>query len=142
MFRKTTVIWLLLLYILCQLAALFLNSVFFLLFYVIAYIIAIIHSAIKSSKAMARDNNIKSAAYSLTCFFIANLILILIYLPTLVYDPEINWSIKGEVDQDPMILQAYVPVAFFIIATIIITLTILVTKIVLLYKTRRTRLTE
>ena len=91
---------------------------------------------------MAQDNNIKSAAYSLTWFFIANLILILIYLPTLIYDPEINRRIKGEVDQDPMILQAYVPIAFFIIATIIIILTILITKIVLLYKTRRTRLTE
>ena len=142
MLRDKTVIWLLLSYMLFQLGALFLGVGLFLFVYVVAYIIAITHSAIKSSRSMTQYTSMKAAAYSLTWFFIANLVLFLIYLPTLIYNPRINWKLKGDVEQDPMILQAYVPVVFFIIAATIIMLTVVVAKFVLLYKTRRTRLTQ
>jgi hypothetical protein len=142
MLKDKTVIWLLLFYMLLQLGALFLGVGLFLFVYVIAYIIAIVHSSIKSSRAMTQYSNMKAAAYSLSWFFIANLVLFLIYLPTLIYNPEINWKLKGEVEQDPMILQAYVPIVFFIIAATIIIVTLLITKLVLLYKARRTRLTQ
>ena len=142
MLKDKTIIWLLLSYMLFQLGALFLGVGLFLLVYLIAYIIAITHSAIKSSKAMTQDSSIKSAAYSLTWFLIANIVLFLIYLPTLIYNPEINWKLKGGVEQDPMILQAYVPIVFFIIAAILNILTILLTKFILIYKTRRTSLTQ
>lgn len=142
MLRDKTIIWLLVSYMLFQLGALFLGVGLFLFAYVIAYVIAIIHSAIKSSRAMTQDSNFKSAVYSLTWFFIANIVLFLVYLPTLIYNPEINWKLKGEVEQDPIILQAYVPVVFFIIAATIIIVTLLMTKVILLYKARRTRLTQ
>jgi hypothetical protein len=142
MLRDKTVIWLLLSYMLFQLGALFLGFGIFLFVYVIAYLIAIIHSAIKSSRAMTQDSGIKTAGYALTWFFIINLVLFLIYLPTLIYNPDINWKLKGEVEQDPMILQAYVPVVFFIVAATIIIMTLISTKLVLQYKTRRTHLTK
>jgi hypothetical protein len=142
MLRDKTVIWLLLSYMLLQLGALFLGVGLFLFVYAIVYIIAIVHSAIKSSSAMTQDSNMKTAAYSLTWFFIANLVLFLVYLPTLIYNPEINWKLKGGVEQDPMILQAYVPIVFFIIAATTIVVTIIFTKLFLLYKARSTRLTQ
>lgn len=142
MLRDKTVIWLLLSYTLFQLGALFLGVGLFLFVYVITYIIAMTRSAIKSSRVVMQDSSIKTATYSLTWFFIANLVLFLIYLPTLIYNPEINWKLKGGVEQDPMILQAYVPIVFFITAVTIIVLTVVVTKFVLLYKTRRTCLTQ
>jgi hypothetical protein len=142
MLRDKTFILLLLTYLLFQLGALFLGVGLFLFAYAIAYIIAIIHSAIKSTRAMTQSSSIKDAAYFLTCFFIANLVLFLIYLPTLIFNPEINWKLKGGVEQDPMILQAYVPIVFFIIAATIIIVTLLVTKLILLYKIKRTRLTQ
>ena len=142
MLRDKTIIWLLVSYMLLQLGALFLGVGLFLFAYVITYVIAMIHSAIKSSRAMTRDSNIKSAVYSLTWFLISNLVLFLVYLPTLIYNPEINWKLNGGVEQDPMILQAYVPVVFFIIAATIIIKSLLITKVVLLYKARRTRLTQ
>jgi len=142
MLKDKTAIWILLLYMLLQLGTLFLGVGLFFFVYVIAYIFAIIRSSIKSSKAMTQDSSVKVAAYSLTWFFIANLVLFLIYLPTLIYNPEINWKLKGEVEQDPMILQAYVPIVFFIIAATIIIMSVLITKFVLLYKTRTARRTQ
>ena len=142
MLRDKTIIGLLLLYMLFQLGALFLGVGLFLFVYTIAYIIAIIYSASQSSKAITQDRSLKVTLHSLTLFFIVNIVLFLIYIPTLIYNPEINWKLKGEVEQDPMILQAYVPVAFFIIATLIILLTAVVTEIVSFYKFKEVNTTE
>ena len=142
MLRDKTIIWLLLLYMLLQLGALFLGVGLFLFAYVIAYLIAIIHSAIQTSKAITKKSSLKNLVHSLIFFFIANLVLFLIYLPMLVYNPEINWALKGGVEQDPMILQAYVPPVLFVIAALIIILTAVVSKVVSFYKLRRIHTTE
>jgi hypothetical protein len=125
-----------------QLGALFLGVGLLLFTYIIAYIIAIIYSAVKSSKAIMQENSLKASIRSLLLFLVANLILFLIYIPTLLYNPEINWKLKGEVEQDPIILQAYVPPVLFVIAAVIIISTIFVSKVVSFYKTERMRTIE
>lgn len=137
MLRDKIFIWALISYMAFQLATLFLGFGFFLFIYVILYIIAIIYATIQSCRSLTQDQNFKGGAYSLSYFFIVNLILFLIYLPTLIYNPEINWKLKGGVEQDPMILQAYVPILFFIIAATVLIVALLIAKLF----SRRSRLT-
>lgn len=113
-----------------QIGALYFGVGLFLFVYVIAYISAIIYSAIRTSRGIRQTGNLKIMTHSLIPFFIANLILFIIYLPTLVYNPEINWKLKGEAEQDPMILLAYIPPAFLVIAFVILIMTAIVTKII------------
>lgn len=131
-----TLVWLLLSYVLFQLAALFLGVGLFLFAYLIVYIIAIIYSATKTAKAIVQTGSIRLALYPLLAFLLANIVLFIVYLPTLIYNPNINWKLKGEVEQDPMILQAYVPPVFFCMALLIFLLTTLVTKGVSRYRSR------
>jgi lysylphosphatidylglycerol synthetase-like protein (DUF2156 family) len=139
MLRNKTLLWLLILYVLLQLATLFLGIGLFLFVYLIIYLAALIYAAIQTSRAVKQNNSLKPVLPSLVSFFIANLVLFLIYIPTLIYNPNINWKLKGEVEQDPMILQAYVPLAFFCIALIGLLFTALVTKFISSYKTRSVR---
>ncbi|MDB5221539.1 MAG: hypothetical protein JWN83_206 [Chitinophagaceae bacterium] len=128
MLRDKNIIWLLLSYVVFQLGTLFLGVGLFFFVYIIIYLIAIIYSATTISKAIKQTGNLNFLIRSLLLFFIANLILFLIYIPTLIYNPEINWKLKGEIAQDPMILQVYVPPIFFVIALVIITATAMINK--------------
>ena len=56
---------------------------------------------------------LKRMAVYILHFFLVNLALFVIYLPTIIYNPDINWKLKGEYEQDPMILQAYIPIVLF-----------------------------
>ena len=136
MLRDKTLLWLLISYVLLQLGALFFGVGLFLFVYLIIYLSAIIYATFQTSRAIKQSNSLKSLLPTLVLFFIANLILFLIYIPTLIYNPNINWKLKGEVEQDPMILQAYVPPAFFCVALIALLLTALVTKLFSDYKAR------
>ena len=91
------------------------------------YLIAITKASIESSKAV-KSGNWKVMMYSVALFFISNLILFCVYLPTLIYNPEINWRLKGETEQDPMILQAYIPPVLFAFAFLVIVLVTIITK--------------
>lgn len=137
MLRDKNLIGLLISYMALQLATIFLGVGFFLFIYVSLYTIATVYATIQSCRSLTQDESLKVGAYSLSWFFIVNLILFLTYLPTLIYNPEINWKLKGEVEQDPMILQAYVPIVFFIIAAIVLIVALLIAKLF----SRRTRLT-
>lgn len=135
MLRDKTLLLLLISYVLFQLASFFLGVGLFLFVYLIIYLAALIYTAIQISRAVTRQRNLKPLFPTLASFFVANFILFLIYLPTLIYNPDINWKLKGEVEQDPMILQAYVPPAFFCFAFIGLLITALVTKVIGVYKT-------
>jgi hypothetical protein len=136
MLRDKTLLWLLTSYMLFQLGALFLGVGLFFLVNLIIYLAALIYAAIQTSKAVTRNISLKPLLPTLILFFVSNLILFLIYIPTLLYNPSINWKLKGEVEQDPMILQAYVPPIFFGIALIGLLLTAIATKLISGGKTR------
>lgn len=134
--RDKTLFWLLTLYVLLQLAALFLGVGLFFILYLIIYLAVLIYAAIQTSKAVIQRKGLKTFLPVVASSFIANLILFLIYIPALIYNPEINWKLKGEAEQDPMILQAYVPPVLFCIFLIGQLLTALVTKFISGAKTK------
>lgn len=121
-------------YMLFQLGALSTGNGIFFLIYIILYLVAIFCSAIETSRVIMQDESILLSLQHLIFHLLANLILFLIYLPTLIYNPEINWKLKGEVEQDPMILQSYVPLFFFAVAVMILLVTALVAKVISIRK--------
>jgi hypothetical protein len=125
------IISLLILYILFQVAAFFLENFLFLIAYPLVYLIAVVYSVtiVKGS--------LKSASKILLYFLGANLILFLIYIPTLLLNPNINWRLKGKAEVDPMFLQLYVPGVFFVIASIVVLVGLLIIKLIIRY--RRTK---
>jgi lysylphosphatidylglycerol synthetase-like protein (DUF2156 family) len=136
MMRDKTLLWLLISYVILQLGTLFFGVALFLFVYLLLYVSAIVYAGIKTSKAIMQKSKQNPLLPTLFLFLVANLLLFLIYLPTLIYNPDINWKLKGEAEQDPMILQAYVPPSFFCIALVVLSLTAFVTKLISGYKTR------
>lgn len=140
--KNFTTFWgLLILYALFQLATLFLSIALFLFAYLAIYVASIVYAAILTSKAVIRKDNLKPLVVTSFSFFTANLILFLIYIPTLIYNPDVNptftWKLLADGEtQDPIILQACVPPIFFCIAFAVLVLTTFVTKFISGYKTR------
>ena len=62
-------------------------------------------------------------------FFLANLLLFIVYVPLLLLNPEINWHLKGEAEQDPKILMVYFPLVALIAAWIILVIVGVITKL-------------
>ena len=131
MLKDKKIIWLFLAYMLCQLGSLFLGVGLFLIVYIVLYFITLVYFAITTSITLIQKENLKVIFNLLFLAFAANLILFLIYIPTLIYNPDINWHLKGEAEQDPMILQAYFPPIFFTASLAIVILTGVITKIIL-----------
>jgi hypothetical protein len=125
-----TIFWLLLSYVLLQLASLFLGNALLLFAYVIVYLTAIFYTVTKCVKTITAMGSSKVVIISLMMFLLANLLLFLVYLPTLIFNPNINWRLRGEVEVDPMLLQAYVPAVLFGIASIAICLSSIIAKFV------------
>jgi hypothetical protein len=136
MLRDKTLFWLLTSYLLLQLAALFLGVGLFFIIYLIIYLTTLIYAAIQTSKAVIRNTSLKPLLPPLVLFFVANLILFLIYIPALLNNPNINWKLKGEMEQDPMVLQAYVPPVLFGMALIGLLLTAIAVKLIYGGKTK------
>jgi hypothetical protein len=124
------IFWWLLSYVLFQLASLFLGIALLFFAYIIVYLIAIVYAAVKCAKLTFTTGSLKPLTISIVMFLLANLLLFLIYLPTLIFNPNINWRLKGQAEVDPLLLQAYVPVVFFGIAFLIIFLSSVVAKLV------------
>ena len=135
MLKDKTIIYLLLAYIALQLGTLFLEvGIIFLFGYIITFVVALVYFCIKIGKKIVQNRTFVTLINFIGIFFIANAILFLVYLPTLIYNPEVNWRLKGEAEQDPMILQAFVPIVFFIIAIIFMLFTVITIHVVLKYK--------
>lgn len=131
-------LWLLLFYVLLQLGTLFPGIGLFLFLYLIVYIIAVIVASIETSRSISQTLHFKPLIQPSILFLMANLILFLIYIPTLIYNPNINWKLKGEAEADPMILLAYVPPIFFGVALVILVLTGVITFFVSKAHSKRT----
>ncbi|SCY98788.1 hypothetical protein [Flavobacterium caeni] len=95
----------------------------------IIFLISTIVAIIWISKYHNKNKNFNPAWYSIFLCFIANLFLTLIYIPTLILNPEINWSLKdGRNESDPMILLAFFPTLNFIVFAFIIIIASLIIK--------------
>ena len=74
-------------------------------------------SVIKETK---ETKSLKPVGRTILLFLLVNLGLFLVYIPTLVLNPSINWTLKGGQEYDPMILFVFWPPVHFSIASIVI----------------------
>jgi hypothetical protein len=137
MFKDKMLFWLLFVYVVLQLGTLFLGIGLFLFLYLIAYVIAIVTASIKTARSVSQEQHFKPLLQPVILFLTANLILFLIYIPALIYNPNINWKLKGETEADPMILQVYVPPVFFGTALVFLVLCSLITYLVAKARSKR-----
>lgn len=100
----------LVIYAIFQISSVFLGNVLLFYAYLIAFVIAIVIGVLDVRHKTLNCFSYKIISYPFLMFFVTNLILLLVYLPTIWFNPEINWKQKGEVEQDPMILQVFVPI--------------------------------
>jgi hypothetical protein len=114
-------------YVIFQIASLYFGFPF--VAYLLVYIIAVIVSSIRLVSEIKRNNAIKSFLTQLLLFFIANLSLFLIFVPTIIYNPDINWKLKGGIEVDPMFLYVYIPPIFFSFSLLVLLITLTLTKI-------------
>lgn len=85
------------------------------------YISATVVAIIWILKTYRTQRSFSALWYSIALNFIVNLILTAIYIPTLVLNPDINWSLQdGRNESDPMILLAYFPTGNFILFLIVV----------------------
>ena len=118
------------LYVILQLLTLIVHGGFLFIAYEISYLLAIVISINWTYRTYKSKNSFISLLFSIILIFISNLLLFLVYIPTLLLNPEINWTLKnGGGETDPMILLAYFPLVHFAISTIVILLFGLIFKL-------------
>jgi hypothetical protein len=97
------------------------------------FLLSLIVAVYWISKNYNSSKNFKPITTSILICFAANLILTLIYVPMLILNPEVNWTLQdGRQESDPMILLAYFPTvnfAFFCVVVLIAGLTIKVSEL-------------
>jgi hypothetical protein len=120
-------IWLLVIYILAQIASLYVGA--FALIYLLVYLMALVAGSRVVYISTINKEPAKKLLIPFLLFFVANLIPGLIYIPTLLLNPEINWRLKGEYEVDPMILQIFVPLIFFLAAMIVLFTVTVITRL-------------
>lgn len=92
----------------------------FLFLYIALYILSIIVGLVWMNKEHFEQGRLKSLKEVLSISFVANLILTLIYLKILYFNPKINWILEnGGTEQDPWILLTYFPTIFFTISFLV-----------------------
>ena len=136
LFRNKTLTWLLVAYGVLQLSSMFLQTPLILLVYELCYLTAIIVGTKWTIKKIKEDRELKSLGQTILLFLVINLGLFLIYIPTLLLNPSINWTLNGGHESDPMILLAFWPPVHFIIAFVIIGLTGLITRLTIKKETK------
>lgn len=125
-------------YGLIQLSSLFGRSPAILLAYELSYLAAIVVGIIWSIKKSKEDKDLKTFGGTILLFLLINATLFLIYVPTLLLNPSINWALEGRSESDPMLLLAFWPPIHFVAALIIFGLIAVITR--LTFKRNRTGL--
>src|SRR4051812_49079102 len=127
MAENKQLIWILVAYMILQILSLWTGSGILFLAYLFAYIMAIVSGSRIVYVFIKNNEPLRKLFIPFILFLIANLLLFLIYIPSVLLNPNINWKLKGEYEQDPVILQAYVPpllcIAAFIILLIVLGIT-------------------
>lgn len=117
-------------YMVMQLLTLVVHSGLLFLFYEVLFVSAIIIGIIWIIKDYKRNRNLRTLGLSIGLNFIINLILTIVYIPTLILNPQINWTLEnGGGESDPMILLAFFPIVHFVGSTIIFVICGLICKI-------------
>lgn len=129
LFENRILTWLLVAYGALQLSSLFLRTPFILFAYEGCYLAAIIAGIVWTVRKTRENTDLKILGRTILLFLAINLGLFLIYIPTLLLNPVINWTLKGGNESDPMILLAFWPPVHFIIAFVIIGLAGLITRL-------------
>jgi len=94
------------------------------------FISSIVVAIMWISKNYKLNKSFSPIFYSILCCFLVNLILTLIYIPLLILNPEINWSLQdGRHESDPMILLAYFPTINFILFIVVVLIYVLTIKV-------------
>lgn len=117
-------------YMVMQLLTLVVHSGLLFLFYEVLFVSAIVIGIIWIIKDYKKNRNLRTLGLSIGLNFIINLILTIVYIPTLILNPQINWTLEnGGGESDPMILLAFFPIAHFVGSTIIFIICGLICKI-------------
>ncbi len=117
-------------YMVMQLLTLIVNSVLLFLFYEALFIIAIVIGIIWIIKDYKSNWNLKALGLSISLNFLTNLILTIVYIPTLILNLKINWTLEnGGGEVNPMILLAFFPTVHFLGATLVFVICGLICKI-------------
>ena len=94
------------------------------------FLVSIVVAITWISKSYKLDKSFSPIFYTTFCCFLANLILTLIYIPLLILNPEVNWSLQdGRHESDPMILLAYFPAINFILFVVVVLIAVLTLKV-------------
>jgi hypothetical protein len=116
-------------YGLIQLSSMFVRSPAILLAYELSYLAAMVVGIIWSIKKSKKDKDLKTFGATILLFLLINATLFLIYVPTLLLNPSINWALEGRSESDPMLLLAFWPPIHFVTALIIFGLIGLITRL-------------
>lgn len=130
MLRYKKLIWLLAMYVATQLLALFSGATFLFFAYILLYLLSLIYAVSRAIRAVKMENRLRPVVHLLFLFFIANALLTAVYVPALLYNPDINWRLRGEHEVDPMLLQVYVPLLLFVLAFALVGIAGLIARVV------------
>lgn len=109
-------------YAIFQLLSLIIKSPFILFVYFSLFGVSIGSGITNINKNYKLYNSLKTLWANVLLTFIVNLILTIIYIPTLILNPKVNWTLlDGRKEMDPMILLASFPTIFFMISLVTFT---------------------
>ena len=131
LFRNKVLTWLLLVYGILQLSSMFLQAPVILFAYELCYLIALVVGTIWVIRKTKENRDLKTLGETILLFLLINLGLFLVYIPTLLLNSSINWTLNGENESDPMILLAFWPPVHFTIAFVTLGLAGLITRLMI-----------
>jgi len=103
-----------------QLSTLLFHSGILFLVYELIFIAATLIGIIWIVKDYKTNRKLITVGLTIALNFIVNLVMTVIYIPALILNPKINWTIEnGGGESDPMILLAFFPGVHFIVASVI-----------------------
>ncbi|MGF6906697.1 hypothetical protein [Fusobacterium sp. PH5-44] len=123
-------------YVLFQLLSLIIKFPFILFMYFSLFGVSIGSGITNINRNYKLHNSFKTLWINILLSFIANLALTLIYIPTLILNPKVNWTLlDGRKEMDPIILLAAFPSIFFLISVITF---IIASILIIIFKKNRT----
>lgn len=131
-------VWLLTLYAFFQALTLLTHSAFLLLLYVVLYLAALVVAGKMIVRKVREEGKLKELWKTILLFFLFNLVLFILYVPTLLMNPNINWRLKGEAEVDPMFFLAFFPGVLFCVAVVLLGITGAIAKVFIARRLHRT----
>lgn len=115
-----------------QLSTLIFHFGLLFLIYELIFIAATLIAVVWIVNIYKASRKLTAVGLSITLNFIVNLILTIVYIPTLILNPKINWGLEGGGgESDPMILLAFFPLGHFIVASIIFMISGLICRLII-----------